>query len=84
MNWFFIFGAGYLYVWLRAFQQRNVAFDNYWYIPPVSYCMAAVDMFVIVNVSRNGMSWKYVAIYGTSAALGAMSAMWFHKRYVKK
>jgi len=79
-----MFGAGFLYVMLRAFQQRNVAFDNYWWIPPVSYAMAAVDMYVIVNVARNGLTWVYVAVYGTAAALGALCAMRFHKRFVKK
>jgi hypothetical protein len=84
VKWLLIFAAGFIYVMLRAFQQRNVAFDNYWWVPPTSYGMAAVDMFVIVTVSKNGMSWAYVACYGTSAALGALFAMWFHKRWVKK
>ena len=84
IKWSLMFLAGFFYVMLRAFQQRNVAFDNYWWIPPTSYCMAAVDMYVIVNVSRNGMTWMYVAVYGTSAAMGALVAMWFHKKWVKK
>lgn len=84
MKWPLVFLAGFVYVMLRAFQQRNVAFDNYWWVAPTSYCMAAVDMFIIVTISRNGMSLMWIFCYGTSAALGAMFAMWFHNRWVKK
>lgn len=79
-----MFGACYLYVLFRALQQRNVAFDNYRWVMPVSYCMATVDVFIISFVAHAGWSIMVVAANGTGAALGAMSAMLFHKRFIKR
>ncbi len=79
-----MFGATYLYVMLRALQQRNVAFDNYWWIPPVSMCMAVVDVFIVAYIAHAGWSWSVVLPNGLGGMLGALTAMKFHKRYIKK
>jgi hypothetical protein len=80
---FTMFGAMYVYVMLRAVQQRNVAFDNYAWVIPTSYCMAIVDVFIITFVAHQGWTLPIVAANGTGGALGALSAMWFHKRFIK-
>ncbi len=78
-----MFGAMFAYVMLRALQQRNVAFDNYLWIIPTSYCMAVVDVFIIAFVAHTGWTVPIVIANGSGGALGALSAMWFHKRYIK-
>ena len=77
-----VFGAAFIYVMLRAFQQRNVAFDNYGWVIPTSYGMAIVDTFIIASISKAGWSLEFVVSYGTAGALGSICAMLFHKRYV--
>jgi hypothetical protein len=79
-----MFLAMFAYVMLRALQQRNVAFDNYAWVIPTSYCMAVVDVFIIAFVSHQGWTVPIVLANGTGGALGALGAMQFHKRYVKK
>lgn len=79
-----MFGAMFSYVLLRAFQQRNVAFDNYAWVVPTSYLMAIVDVFIIAFVSHQGWTWPIVLSNGTGGALGALAAMKLHKLWVKK
>lgn len=74
----------FLYVILRALQQRNVAYDNYGWVIPTSYAMAVADIFLITTVSKASWSLGLVFGYGTAGATGALVAMWFHKRFVKR
>ena len=74
----------FVYVMLRALQQRNVAFDNYGWVIPTSYAMAVVDVFLITTVARSSWQPWLVFGYGTGGAFGALAAMWFHKRFVKR
>lgn len=79
-----MFCGMFIYVMLRAFQQRNVAFDNYRWVVPTSYAMAATDIFLIAAVAKNGWSVPLVMAYGTAGAGGSICAMLFHKRYIKR
>jgi hypothetical protein len=74
----------FLYVILRALQQRNVAYDNYGWVIPTSYAMACADVFLITTVSKANWSIGLVFGYGTAGAAGALFAMWFHKRFIKR
>ena len=84
MRYLEMFLACFFYVLLRAFQQRNVAFDNYGWIVPTSYGMAVVDVFIVAFVAHQGWSVGIVAANGTGGCLGALCAMRLHKRWVKK
>lgn len=77
------FGASFLYVFLRSMQQRNVAFDNYGWVVPVSLCMATVDVFMIVRISNTGFDPVLVASIGIGGGIGSVLAMYIHKRFVK-
>lgn len=79
-----MFGATYIYVMLRALQQRNVAFDNYAWIIPTSYCMAVVDIFIVAFIAHSGWTWPIVLANGSGGCLGALTAMWFHKKHIKR
>jgi hypothetical protein len=46
--------------------------------------MAVVDVFIIAFVSHAGWTIPIVLANGSGGALGALCAMQFHKRYVKK
>jgi hypothetical protein len=48
--------AYFIFVFFKAFQQRNVAWDHYWPILPISYMMSFSEVLVIAGVSvRTGM-----------------------------
>ena len=84
-------GAYFLFVFFKAFQQRNVAFLHYKWIMPISYAMSLMDVAVISLVafkaSTSGLSmelvWLGLAI-GTGGGLGAIASMWIHERYITK
>lgn len=84
MTLLLMFFATFSYVMTRAFQQRNVAFDNHGWIIPTSYIMAMIDIYVVATVAREGWSVALVLTNGTAGALGCVCAMWFHKRFVKE
>lgn len=75
-----VFLAAFAFVFLKAFQQRNVAFDNYIAVLPTSLLMAAVEVYVIVNAAQNGYSLFIVLAVGLGSGLGALAAMLTHKR----
>lgn len=83
MNLFLLFLATFSYVTLRAFQQRNVAFNNHWWVLPTSYGMAVFDVYCVVAVSKGGWTFPVVFANGTAGFLGCFFAMWFHNRFVK-
>lgn len=84
MQYLEMFAACYVYVLLRAFQQRNVAFDNYKWIIPTSYFMASADVFIVAFIARTGWHLGLVIANATGAALGCLSAMYAHHRWVRK
>jgi hypothetical protein len=78
-----MFGAMFAYVFVRAFQQRNVAFAHYWWVVPTSLVMAVFDVFIITFVAHQGWSVAIVLANGGGGALGCLSAIYLHKRWVK-
>ncbi len=82
-------GAYFLYVFFKAFQQKNVAFDHYKWIMPISYAMSFTEVLVISLVAYNaaqGLSWNIVwfaLAIGTGGGTGALLSMWIHNRYIK-
>lgn len=82
--------AWFAFVFFKAFQQKNVAFDHYKWIIPISYCMSATEIAVIsivsikaVNATEILQMLPMVFAVGTGGGLGAIAAMWLHNRYVK-
>jgi hypothetical protein len=73
--------AMFVFVFLKAFQQRNVAFDApAWVVIVTSLFMAATEVYVIAAIVLEGYSIPLVASIGSGAGLGAVCAMRLHKR----
>lgn len=81
-QYFTVFAASFGFVFLKAFQQRNVAFDNYAWIFPVSLAMAATEVLVVANIAHAGWHIGLVLTIGSGSGLGALGAMLLHKRFV--
>lgn len=78
-------GAAYLlFVFAKAFQQRNVAFGHYAWVMPFSLAMATIEVFVVATVARNGFAWALVFAMALGGGVGAMVAMYIHERWFKK
>lgn len=77
-----MFGAVFAYVFVRAFQQRNVAGSHYWWVIPTSYAMAVLDVFIVVFIAHAGWHWQVVLANGTGGCCGALAGIFLHKRWV--
>ena len=77
----------FVFVFFRAFQQRNVAFLHYKWIMPTSYGMSFSEVTIISLVAlsviqKGGLSWDimwFALAIGTGAGLGAITAMKVHE-----
>lgn len=85
-----IAGAAYfVFVFFKAFQQRNVAFLHYRWILPISYAMSLTEVLVISLIAieaSQGWSWQLLGFgftIGTGGGLGAVASMWIHNRYIR-
>jgi len=81
--------AYFVFVFFKAFQQRNVAFMHYHWVMPISYVMSLSEVFIISVVAIRAASgapfWEMVRIgvaIGTGGGLGAICAMWLHHKYL--
>lgn len=82
MSSYFGIGVAYFfYVFCRAFQQRNVAFNKYAWIMPFSVGMATIDVFVISTIGFMGFQWGFVVAMAIGGGLGAISAMFVHQKW---
>lgn len=83
MEYLFLFGATFVFVTFKAFQQRNVIFENIWWMPLASYGMAACEVFVISSIAQQGdavaLMWCWIAM-GTGGTLGGWTGIYLHKR----
>ena len=76
-------GSSFLFVFLKAFQQLNVAFGKYLWVMPTSFAMAACEVFVIAAIAREGWG-VIVLVVGFGAGCGALLAMYLHKRFLRR
>jgi hypothetical protein len=83
-SYFLVFAANFAFILLKALQQRNVAFDNYVWIVPTSFAMAVVEVYVVAQVAVRGWSIPVVIALGLAGGTGALSAVYLHKRFIKK
>ena len=74
-------GAQFAFVFAKAFQQRNVAFDHYRLIIPTSFLMAIIEAFVIATIAINGFTWGIVSAMAIGGSVGCILAMYIHRRY---
>jgi hypothetical protein len=73
-------GAMFVFVFTKAFQQRNVSENRYLPVIPTSLVMALCEFYVIAAIVRIGFDLGLVLAAGTGAGLGAMAAMAVHSR----
>lgn len=78
------FLASAIFLFIKSFQYRNVAFDRYGAIIPTSILMAFAEYYVIIRVVQEGLDPLLIGLVGLGAGLGSISATWFHKKFYDK
>jgi hypothetical protein len=72
-------GGTLVLVFGRAIQQQNVIHGHYLAAAVTSYVIAAGEISVVGAVVVTGWgAWPWI---GTGGALGAVAAMWAHRRW---
>lgn len=70
--------ATFISVFGRAIQQLNVVGGHYLAAALTPFLIAAGDVAVVLLVSSSG--WWSIPWSGIGGAMGAVSAMWLHRR----
>ena len=76
--------ASFISVFVKAFQQRNVAFNNYISVPLFSFGMAFTEVYIVINIVELGASWDVIWRLAVGAVLGCWTAMYLHNRLHNK
>lgn len=78
------FFASFIYIALKALQQRQVMHAEYLKMPAVSMAMAGCEVFLMVNVVRTSDSlgglFLLAFCIGAGAGLGSIAGTWLHAR----
>ena len=78
-----LFVVTFFSIGLRAFQQRNVAYDKTLYVVPTSLCISLVEVVAVTTIVTAGVNAYTVAAYGFGAGFGSLAFMWLHKRVTR-
>jgi hypothetical protein len=73
------FAASFFYVGLKSFQQLNVSHRKYAWILPTSWAMAALEVYVVASMAKNGWGWLVFWV-GLGSGLGSAAATWIHAK----
>ena len=89
--WLSVGIANFIFIALKAFQQRNVAFMHYWWVIPTSLLMGIVEVGVVGAVAIEATAatsfvalWPMILAIGIGGGLGAVCSMWIHKKIMKE
>ena len=77
-----IFISSFIGIFLKAMQQQNVIHGNWVLVPFVSLGLAVVEVAIVLFVVQSG--WAAIPWMGTGAGLGAVFAMWLHRKLFKR
>lgn len=75
-----LFAANFVFIFLKAFQQRNVGGAHYVAILPTSFVLALVEVYIIVQVATGGFSITTVLALGLAGGAGSIAAIWSHRK----
>ena len=75
------FLVSFIAIFLRGFQQMNVIHSKYTMIAVTSYLLALTDVAVVSIIVEHG--WGTVLAQGSGAALGMLTSIYIHNRWVK-
>lgn len=82
--------ANFVYIFLKAFQQKNVIGGHYGLAAATNMFLVATEMFVMGSIALAAVTAEWEALGYTFIALtigggsGCITAMWLHTKHVRK
>lgn len=77
-----VFAANFAFIFLKAFQQRNVIHNNYGWVLVTSNAMALFEVYVVSSVAKHGVELWLVLALGLGGGTGCLAAMLLHNKFV--
>lgn len=81
-----LLAANFIFIGLKSFQQRNVAFMNYKLVFPTSALMGLTEIYIIgviaSGVVNSTLSPLDICAIITGGGLGCIASMYIHHKYV--
>lgn len=77
-----VFFTSFVFIFLKSWQQLNVAYYQLWWIVPTSFAMASAEVVTVANMAHYGWGWVIVPI-GLGSGLGSLASTIIHKRMRK-
>lgn len=75
------FAVSAVTIFLKGFQHKNVIGNHYRLVAVTSVLMAVGDVAVVGLIVKQG--WWMALPLGAGAALGMVTSMWVHQKFVK-
>lgn len=73
------FAASFFYVGAKSAQQLNVSHRKYLWIIPTSWCMTALEVFVVASIARDP-SLELIFWVGFGSGLGSLVVTWIYSK----
>lgn len=84
MTHLLLFSANFGFIFLKAFQSRNVAHLHYWSVVPLSLLLAMSEVFMISTIAILGiqstLDWHHVVALAIGGGIGCMLSMYTHDK----
>lgn len=77
--WLLLFASSIAWVFVQAFQSRNVNSGQYAWAAGGSFLIGTLQVYVLSTVVGPGASLFHTLTYCSGGAVGVVSAMWVHK-----
>lgn len=74
-----LFVTSLIFIGLRSFQQLNVQYNRYWWVPPTTSAMAVVEITQLLTVVRQGSLWAAIPV-ASGGILGCWLSMYYHAK----
>ncbi len=90
MDLFIVFATNFVFIFVKAFQQRNVTWMKYRPVLPSSFSMTVTQVYIWHTVTIRTMAgdsflemWPLILTLTIAAWLGTISGRYLHDRYIK-
>jgi len=77
-----LFFSSFVFIFLKSWQQLNVAYYQLWWIVPTSFAMAGAEVVTVFNMAHYGFGWVILPI-GLGSGFGSLCSTIIHKRMRK-
>jgi hypothetical protein len=89
MSFLAVVMGNYLYIFLKAFQSRNVVYLHYWWATFTNFLLVCTEVFVYGNIALTvvgeGLALPLLVVaMSIGGGLGCITSMYLHSTYIGK